>query len=77
MSSYPLSNLLTSDATELLLFAIKLDGSVIDVHYYNIFTKKFKHMTLRQHIEYVHKERAAELKRFTEKDDPLKLLFVG
>ncbi|GJV65210.1 probable glucan 1,3-beta-glucosidase A [Tanacetum coccineum] len=48
---------------------------VIDVHYYNLYTDKFAHMTIEEHINYIQNDRVTELKSITNPNGPL--IFVG
>ncbi|XP_048331318.1 probable glucan 1,3-beta-glucosidase A [Ziziphus jujuba] len=52
-----------------------LKRSVIDVHYYSIFTDDFSKMTVQQNIDYIYTNRTAELNRVTTSNGPL--TFVG
>ena len=61
--------------TELLQFAGGLDGTVIDVHYYNLFTDYFKNLNAQQNIDYVNNQRASELRMLTQSNGPL--VFIG
>jgi aryl-phospho-beta-D-glucosidase BglC (GH1 family) len=64
-----------SDPTELFPLASGLTGSVIDVHYYNLFSDIFDSMTVEQNIEFVNTNRSADLGRVTTSNGPL--TFVG
>ncbi|KAF0928397.1 hypothetical protein E2562_003215 [Oryza meyeriana var. granulata] len=70
-----MSNRLSASNTELLDFASGLPGSVIDVHYYNLYTSNFNGLTVEQNIEYVRTNRSAELSSVTRQNGPL--TFVG
>ncbi|KAK4374391.1 hypothetical protein RND71_005068 [Anisodus tanguticus] len=75
-----MSNRLSSDPTELLTFASGLKGSVIDVHYYNLFSRIidssiFDNMSVQQNLEFVNTNRSAELNTVTQSNGPL--TFVG
>nr|GMC48504.1 probable glucan 1,3-beta-glucosidase A [Ipomoea batatas] len=61
--------------TELLAMAGALKGTVVDVHYYNLFIDLFSNMTAQQNIDYVYNERRAELSAVTTSNGPLS--FVG
>nr|GMC77004.1 probable glucan 1,3-beta-glucosidase A [Ipomoea batatas] len=61
--------------TELLAMAGALKGTVVDVHYYNLFIDLFSNMTAQQNIDYVYNERRAELSDVTTSNGPLS--FVG
>ncbi|GKD17780.1 probable glucan 1,3-beta-glucosidase A, partial [Tanacetum coccineum] len=50
-------------------------NAVIDVHYYNLYTNKFSHMTIEEHINYIQNDCATKLKRITNPNGPL--VFVG
>lgn len=64
-----------SDPTELIQFASGFQGSVIDVHYYNLFSHMFNGWTAQKNIDYVYNDRANELKKLTTSNGPL--VFVG
>ncbi|KAK8941133.1 hypothetical protein KSP39_PZI010307 [Platanthera zijinensis] len=64
-----------SDTTELLHFAGNFSRSVIDVHYYNVFSSIFQGMTVQQNIDYVKKYHAASIQSLTIPNGPL--VFVG
>ncbi|KAJ8561419.1 hypothetical protein K7X08_027609 [Anisodus acutangulus] len=75
-----MSNRLSSDPTELLTFASGLKGSVIDVHYYNFFSRIFDNsifdnMSVQQNLEFVNTNRSAELNTVTQSNGLL--TFVG
>ncbi|XP_019194607.1 PREDICTED: glucan 1,3-beta-glucosidase A-like [Ipomoea nil] len=61
--------------TELFPLAGGLKGTVVDVHYYNLFVDLFKNMTAQQNIDYVYNERRGELSAVTTSNGPLS--FVG
>jgi len=61
--------------TELLQFAGGLDGTVIDVHYYNLYTDDFKNMNVQQNIDYLNNKLAPHLRTLTQSNNPL--VFVG
>ncbi|KAG0492912.1 hypothetical protein HPP92_006310 [Vanilla planifolia] len=63
------------DQTELIHFASSFAGSVIDVHYYNMFSSMFKRMTVQQNIDYVYNNRASVLNSLMVSNGPL--VFVG
>ncbi|KAG0492914.1 hypothetical protein HPP92_006312 [Vanilla planifolia] len=54
---------------------VHLCGSVIDVHYYNMFSSMFKRMTVQQNIDYVYNNRASVLNSLMVSNGPL--VFVG
>uniref|UniRef100_A0A0D9XJ31 Uncharacterized protein n=1 Tax=Leersia perrieri TaxID=77586 RepID=A0A0D9XJ31_9ORYZ len=70
-----MSNRLSAINTELLDFAGGFSGSVVDVHYYNLFTSAFNGLTADQNIEYVRNNRSAELATVTRPNGPM--TFVG
>ena len=63
------------DPRELFPLASGLRGSVIDVHYYNLFSDTFNSMTVQQNIDFVCTNRSAQLNQITTPDGPL--IFVG
>uniref|UniRef100_A0A1D1XNW1 Putative glucan 1,3-beta-glucosidase A n=1 Tax=Anthurium amnicola TaxID=1678845 RepID=A0A1D1XNW1_9ARAE len=67
---------LSADAGELLAFAGALQGTVLDVHYYNLFSGMFDGMTVQQNIDYVHNKRAQQLGAITRSNGQ-PLTFVG
>ncbi|PKU71964.1 hypothetical protein MA16_Dca007328 [Dendrobium catenatum] len=69
------NRLLTRNPTELIRFASGFSGSVIDVHYYNMFSKVFEDMTVQQNINYIKKYRASTIKSLTISNGPL--IFIG
>ncbi|KAG0492900.1 hypothetical protein HPP92_006298 [Vanilla planifolia] len=64
-----------SDPTELVQFCSGFEKSVIDVHYYNLFSSIFDGMTVQQNINYVYHNRASTLGSLTMSNGPL--IFVG
>ncbi|XP_031101540.1 probable glucan 1,3-beta-glucosidase A isoform X1 [Ipomoea triloba] len=70
-----MSNRLGASNTELLAMAGALKGTVVDVHYYNLYIDLFKDMTAQQNIDYVYNDRRAELSVVTTSNGPLS--FVG
>jgi aryl-phospho-beta-D-glucosidase BglC (GH1 family) len=64
-----------SNATELFPLASGLTGSVIDVHYYNLFWSGFDNLTVQQNIDYININRTSELNHVTTSNGPL--TFVG
>lgn len=71
-----LSNRLsTPDPKEFFPLANGMQGSVIDVHYYNLYTRDFDNMSVQQNIDFVNNVRAGELNQVTTSDGPL--TFVG
>ncbi|XP_015885542.3 probable glucan 1,3-beta-glucosidase A [Ziziphus jujuba] len=63
------------DPTELFPLASGLSGTVIDVHYYNLFTEEFDNLTVQQNIDFVNTNRSAQLNLVTTANGPL--TFVG
>ncbi|RWV90007.1 hypothetical protein GW17_00047816 [Ensete ventricosum] len=70
-----MSNRLSGSSTELLQFASGLSRSVVDVHYYNLYTDIFNGMTVQQNIDYVNNNRSSELNTVITANGPL--VFVG
>ncbi|XP_017700701.1 probable glucan 1,3-beta-glucosidase A isoform X1 [Phoenix dactylifera] len=70
-----MSNRLSADPTELLGFASGFQGSVIDAHYYNLFSNQFNGLTVQQNIDYINNNRANDLATITRSNGPL--TFVG
>ncbi|TVU30852.1 hypothetical protein EJB05_22496 [Eragrostis curvula] len=66
----------TNETTELLQFAGSFSGSVLDVHYYNLFTSTFTNLTVQQNIDYVKNNRSSDLATVT-KQNGSPLTFVG
>ncbi|GAA0166030.1 hypothetical protein LIER_21281 [Lithospermum erythrorhizon] len=64
-----------SDQTELISFASGLKGSVIDVHYYNLYTPEIDGFTVDQHIDFIRTNRSTELRQVTTSNGPP--IFVG
>lgn len=64
----------SADPTELLPFASGLKGSVIDVHYYNLFSDMFNDMTVQQNLDFVFTNRSAQLNTVTQSNGPLTLV---
>lgn len=60
---------------ELFPLANGLKGSVIDVHYYNLFVSAFDNLTVQQNIDFIHTNRSQELNYVTTSNGPL--TFVG
>lgn len=65
-----------ADPTELLPFASGLKGSVIDVHYYNLFSDMFNDMTVQQNLDFVFTNRSAQLNTVTQSNGPLTLVGI-
>ncbi|CAL9201991.1 unnamed protein product [Musa hybrid cultivar] len=70
-----MSNRLSGSNTELLQFASGLSRSVVDVHYYNLFSDIFNGLTVQQNIDYVNNNRSSELNTVITANGPL--VFVG
>ncbi|KAL3514083.1 hypothetical protein ACH5RR_026800 [Cinchona calisaya] len=64
-----------SNATELFPLASGLTNSVIDVHYYNLFSDDYSNMTVQQNIDFIQTNRSAQLAHITTSNGPL--TFVG
>jgi aryl-phospho-beta-D-glucosidase BglC (GH1 family) len=64
-----------SDARELFPLASGMSGSVIDVHYYNLFWSGFDNLTVEENIDYININRTSELNNVTTSNGPL--TFVG
>ncbi|KAL6296944.1 hypothetical protein ACE6H2_005086 [Prunus campanulata] len=60
---------------ELFPLANGLKGSVIDLHYYNLFVSAFDNLTVQQNIDFIHTNRSQELNYVTTSNGPL--TFVG
>ncbi|XP_052200914.1 probable glucan 1,3-beta-glucosidase A [Diospyros lotus] len=63
------------DPKELFPLASGLKGSVIDVHYYNLYSSIFDNLSVQQNIDFVHTNRSAQLNQLTTANGPL--TFVG
>ncbi|XP_074262981.1 putative glucan 1,3-beta-glucosidase A isoform X2 [Silene latifolia] len=63
------------DPKELFRLASNLQLTVIDVHYYNLYSDMFNTMTPQQNIDYVNQNRSSDLSYITTSDGPL--TFVG
>ncbi|KAL3592346.1 hypothetical protein D5086_010986 [Populus alba] len=71
-----MSNRLSSDdPRELFPLASGLTGSVIDVHYYNLFSDEFNSMSVQQNIDFINTNRSSQLNHVTTSNGPL--TFVG
>lgn len=64
-----------SDPKELFPLASGRNGSVIDVHYYNLYSDVFNGMTVQQNIDFIYTNRTAQLNSITTSNGPL--TFVG
>ncbi|KAL6579318.1 hypothetical protein OROMI_009534 [Orobanche minor] len=60
---------------ELLNLTKGMTNSVIGVHYFNLFSPAFSNFTVQQNIDYIYKNRTAQLKELTIPNGPL--VFVG
>lgn len=60
---------------ELFHMASRLRGSVIDLHYYNLYEDMFHNMTVQQNIDFVYHNRSTQLNLVTTSNGPL--TFVG
>jgi Cellulase (glycosyl hydrolase family 5) len=69
-----MSNRLSAESTELLQFASGFQKSVLDVHYYNLFTSEFTSMTVQQNIDYVNNQRSTDLSTVSIANGPLVLV---
>ncbi|XP_020588424.1 glucan 1,3-beta-glucosidase A-like [Phalaenopsis equestris] len=63
------------DPKELIQFASGFSGSVVDVHYYNVFSSIFEGMSVQQNIDYIYNNRAPALSSLMISNGPL--IFVG
>lgn len=52
-----------------------LQGTVIDLHYYNLFVSAFDNLSVQQNIDFINTNRSAELNHVTTSNGPL--TFVG
>ncbi|CAL5417747.1 unnamed protein product [Camellia sinensis] len=64
-----------ADPKELFPLASGLERTVIDVHYYNLFSDVFNNMTVQQNINFINTNRTADLNLVTTSNGPL--TFVG
>ncbi|XVF39483.1 hypothetical protein PTKIN_Ptkin01aG0038300 [Pterospermum kingtungense] len=60
---------------ELFPMASGLRGTVIDIHYYNLFVDMFTNMTVQQNIDFIYNNRSSQLSHVTTSNGPL--TFVG
>ncbi|KAK8580308.1 hypothetical protein V6N12_070588 [Hibiscus sabdariffa] len=65
----------SEDPRELFPMASGLQGSVIDVHYYNLYEDKFNNYTVQQNIDFVYNNRSSELNHVTTSNGPR--TFIG
>lgn len=63
------------NSPELLRFAGALNGTVLDVHYFNLFSDKFTKKTVQENIDYVNNQRASDIRSLMQSYGPL--LYVG
>lgn len=63
------------DSRELFPLASGLMGSVIDVHYYNLFSTIFDDLTVQQNLDFIYINRTRELTYVTTSNGPL--TFIG
>ncbi|KAJ4796520.1 hypothetical protein LUZ62_047766 [Rhynchospora pubera] len=70
-----MSNRLSAQSTELLQFASGFQKSVLDVHYYNLFSSVFTSMTVQENIDYINNNRSTDLSTVSVANGPL--VFVG
>ncbi|PKA59447.1 hypothetical protein AXF42_Ash016470 [Apostasia shenzhenica] len=64
-----------SNPMELIQFASGFFGVVIDVHYYNLFSRMFEGMSVQQNINYVENNRSATIGSLMVANGPL--IFIG
>ncbi|KAA8538042.1 hypothetical protein F0562_027378 [Nyssa sinensis] len=64
-----------ADPKELFPLASGMQGSVIDIHYYNLFSDVFNSMTVQQNIDFINTNRSTQLNQVTTSNGPL--TFVG
>ncbi|KAM7252999.1 hypothetical protein ACFE04_025617 [Oxalis oulophora] len=65
----------SSDPREFFTLTNGLSRTVIDVHYYNLFSSEFDNMTIQENIDYVYNNRSSTLSYVTTSNGPL--TFVG
>ncbi|XP_021723167.1 probable glucan 1,3-beta-glucosidase A [Chenopodium quinoa] len=63
------------DARELFPVASGKQLTVVDVHYYNLFSSIFDNMSVQQNIDFINNNRSSDLSYITTSDGPL--TFVG
>uniref|UniRef100_A0A5B6YQG3 Uncharacterized protein n=1 Tax=Davidia involucrata TaxID=16924 RepID=A0A5B6YQG3_DAVIN len=61
--------------TELLSLASGFDRSVIDVHYYNLFSREFDSKNVQENVDFIYNKRSAQLQEVTSTNGVLS--FVG
>ncbi|KAL2893905.1 putative glucan 1 3-beta-glucosidase A [Bienertia sinuspersici] len=64
-----------ADARELFPLASGLQLTVIDVHYYNLFSNIFDNLSVQQNIDFINNNRSSDMSYVTTSDGPL--TFVG
>ncbi|XP_030946057.1 glucan 1,3-beta-glucosidase-like [Quercus lobata] len=64
-----------ADLREFLSLASGFMRSVIDVHYYNLFSSEFDSMTVQKNIDFVHRNRTSQLNYITTSNGPR--IFIG
>lgn len=64
-----------ADPKELFPLASGFTRSVIDVHYYNLYSDSFKRMSVQQNIDFINTNRSVQLSQVTTSNGPL--TFVG
>ncbi|KAK6938177.1 Glycoside hydrolase, family 5 [Dillenia turbinata] len=64
-----------TDAREFFSLTNGLTGTVIDVHYYNLYSDVFNNMTVQQNIDFIYTNRSQQLSYVTTSNGPLS--FVG
>ncbi|KAF5937276.1 hypothetical protein HYC85_024782 [Camellia sinensis] len=65
----------TYDPKEFFSLASGLDGSVIDIHYYNLYFNNSDTMSVQQNINFIYNNRSRELNQLTTSNGPL--TFIG
>ncbi|KAK6130701.1 hypothetical protein DH2020_035555 [Rehmannia glutinosa] len=63
-----------SEPRELFRLANGMTRSVIDVHFYSLFSDIYKGLTVQQNIEYIYNNRTAHLRELTTSNGPLILV---
>ncbi|KAK6130644.1 hypothetical protein DH2020_035619 [Rehmannia glutinosa] len=63
-----------SEPRELFRLANGMTRSVIDVHFYSLFSDIYKGLTVQQNIEYIYNNRTAHLRELTTSSGPLILV---
>ncbi|KAJ0988599.1 hypothetical protein J5N97_006955 [Dioscorea zingiberensis] len=69
-----MSTRLSADEKELLQFASRFQGSVLDIHYYNLFSDVFDNLSPQQNIDFVNNNRSTQLNSLTISNGPLVLI---